>query len=130
MRWGRDDVEWQELVNEAGSFLAHQASLKRTTSYTELNVVLHQRTGVRAFNFDSEADRAAMGALLGDVTQATLPEVGAMVSSIVLYLNENDAGPGFFKLAQSLGLLPHHPTASQRFDFWIGQVKATHEHYS
>ena len=29
-----------------------------------------------------------------------------MLSAIVIYLNENDAGPGFYRLASLMGLLP------------------------
>lgn len=130
MTWGREDSEWIELVDAAADFLAEQARLGRTTSYTELNSVLHQRTGARPFDFGKENERAAMGALLGEVARRQLPTVGALVSSIVLYLNENDAGSGFYRLATDLNLLTPKPTAHQKLAFWAGQVKATYEYYA
>jgi hypothetical protein len=130
MKWGRADDEWQQLVDATAEFLAQQARLARLTSYTEVNTVVHQRTGLRPFDFDQESERAAFGAVLGEVAAAKLPEVGALISSIVVYLGQNDAGPGFFRLASSLNLLTHKPNADQKLAFWASQVKKTHEHYA
>jgi hypothetical protein len=44
--------------------LVERARLERVTSYTEMNTVVAQRTGIRKFDFDQESDRAAMGHLL------------------------------------------------------------------
>lgn len=129
MIWGRPESEWSELADAAGRFLAEQARLQRLTSYTELNTVLGQRTGVRTFDFDKDSERAAMGALLGEVTQARLAQAGGLVSAIVIYLNENDAGPGFYRMAAALGLIGPRATADQRLTFWAEQVKIIHEHY-
>jgi hypothetical protein len=130
MTWGREDSEWAGLIDATTGFLAEQAHLGRTTSYTELNSVLQRRITARPFDFDKDSERAAMGALLGAVAQEQLPFVGALVSSIVLYLNENDAGSGFYRLAVELNLLTPKPTADQKLAFWAGQVKATHEYYA
>lgn len=71
-----------------------------------------------------------MGALLGETAVQELPKVGALVSSIVRYLNENDAGAGFYRLAIELQLLPPKPTADQKLTFWTGQMNATYAYYS
>lgn len=130
MTWGRDETEWNQLVTATKEFLAEQAHLQRTTTYTELNSVLHRRTGARLFDYSKDNDRAAMGALLGEVARAQLPVVGALVSSIVLYLNENDAGGGFYRLASELKLLAPKPTADQKLAFWSSQLTATYAHYA
>lgn len=130
MKRGREEPEWQELVDTTAEFLAEQARLGRLTSYTEVNTVLHQRTGLRPFDFNQDGERAALGELLGEVATAKLPEVGALVSSIVVYLGQNDAGPGFFRLASFLDLLTSQPTADQKLAFWANQVKKTHEYYA
>ncbi|WP_322937593.1 hypothetical protein [Nocardioides bizhenqiangii] len=129
MKWGRDDLEWAELVDATADFLVEQASLQRTTSYTELNAVLAQRTDARPFDFDKESERAAMGAMLGEVAVRMREDVGALISAIVLYLNENDAGGGFYRLASALGMLPTKPTADQRLTFWTQQVTAVYARY-
>jgi hypothetical protein len=116
-------------VTATGEFLAEQARMERTTTYTELNAVLVRRTGARPFDFSKEAERAAMGALLGEVSEANLPEVGAMLSALVIYLNENDAGSGFYGFATELGLLPAGATRDDKTRFWVNQVKAVHSHF-
>lgn len=130
MIWGREGSEWTEMVAATAEFLSEQARLGRTTSYTELNSVLHGRTGARPFDFSRDSERAAMGSLLGEVATEQLPVVGALVSSIVVYLNENDAGSGFYRLAVELNLLTPKPTADQKLVFWAGQVKATYDYYA
>lgn len=126
----RTEEDWERLTTAAVQWLEQVAKMQRQSSYTEVNQVLKQRTGVRAFDFDLESERAAMGKLLGRVTAGAFDSVGAMLSSIVVYLNANDAGPGFYKLATEMGLLPARPSADERLRFWIGQVRAVHDHYA
>lgn len=117
MRRGREESEWQELVRATAEFLAEQARMRHLTSYTEVNTVLRQRTGRRAFDFNQDAERVALGALLGEVAIAKLPEVGVFVSATVVYLDQNDAGPGLFRLASSLEMLDVKPTTDQKLAF-------------
>ena len=53
-----------------------------------------------------------MGHLLGLIVERNLPDTNLMISALVHYLDENDAGPGFDGLAQQDGFLP--PKASGR----------------
>lgn len=128
--YGRDEDEWKELVEETVDFLADQARLARLTTYTELNTVLAQRTGHRPFDFAQASERAAMGSLLGAAVDRTLSDCSAMISAIVIYLNANDAGPGFYKLATELGLLVHGASTVQKEAFWTEQVSRVHGHYA
>jgi hypothetical protein len=127
--YGRTDADWHELVVAGRRFLEEQARLRQTTSYTEMNAVLARRAGVRAFDFDREDERAAMGHLLGLIVNETYPENGVLLSALVQYLNENDAGPGFYQLAKDKGFLPRGADATEKLAFWAGQVKAVHTHY-
>ena len=106
--FGRDDEQWDELVRAGKIFLRERAELGRDTSYTEMSVTLARRTGYPAFDFSQQIERAGMGYLLGRIVQETYDEIGAMVSSLVIYLDANDAGPGFYQLAQEMGLLPRN----------------------
>ncbi len=128
--YGRLETEWHELVQEAVDFLSAQAGLARMTTYTGLYTVLAQRTGQPPFDFSQDSGRAAVGALLGSVVDRTLSDSGAMLSSIVIYLNANDAGPGFYKLAAQLGLLEPRASTVQNEAFWTSQVKQVHAHYA
>jgi hypothetical protein len=110
-------------------FLREQAGLDRTTNYTEVNQTLQRRTGARPFDFDLDSERAAMGHLLGLATDEEYEATGVMLSAIVLYLNENDAGRGFFTKAAELGLLAPNATRHEPERFWLAQVRAVQDHY-
>lgn len=120
-RYGRTRGEWAELVDAGRQFLMAQARKGWTTSYTELNSVFLHRRSVRPFDFDLDSERAAMGELLYEIVMAERPASGRMLSAIVLYLNDNSPGPGFFKLATELGELA--PGASSDDKSPSGSVK-------
>jgi len=131
MTFGRDQGDWDLLGETGEAFLIERARLGRLTSYTELNTVLERRTGLPRFDFELQADRTAMGHLLGlIVVERNRPVTGLMISALVIYLGGNDAGPGFYKLAQELGELPPGALASRvKEAFWAGQVKALHAYW-
>ena|ERR1700761_1682659 len=131
MLYGRDQADWDILAKAGEEFLVERARLRRTTSYTEMNAALERRTGLRQFDFGSQADRAAMGYLLGlIVTERNRPVIGLMISALVIYLGGNDAGSGFYGLAQDLGELPPGSlSASVKETFWIKQLNAIYAHY-
>jgi hypothetical protein len=128
--YGREDVEWDRLVDAGLTFLVERARLDRVTSYTEMNATLAHRTGARPFDFGQDGERAAMGALLEQIGERDRPKSGVMITALVNYLDENDAGPGFYAYAQRVGLLRKAASADERLDFWAGQVGAVHAHYS
>jgi hypothetical protein len=128
--YGRDDAEWDGLVDAGLASLVRQAHLRRVTSYTELNATLARRTGARPFDFEQDGERRAMGALLETIGERDRPQSGVMITSLVTYLDENDAGPGFYNYAQRIGLLRKGATSHERLDFWASQVGAVHAHYA
>ena len=99
------------------------------SSYTQVSDELAQRTGFRRFDFSDPGDRSAMGHLLARVAERDLPATGLLLTAIVLYLNGNDAGGGFYTLAAAKGLLPPKASADERLKFWLDQVKGVHAHY-
>jgi hypothetical protein len=131
LEYGRDEADWDILAKEGEGFLIERAGLGRTTSYTEMNSVLERRTGLRRFDFNSQADRAAMGHLLGlIVKEQNRPETGLMISALVIYLDGNDAGSGFYKLAQDLGeLSPGSLSPNVKETFWIKQLNSIYTYY-
>jgi hypothetical protein len=129
-RYGRSSDEWARLAESATAFLIERAKLRKVTSYTELNATLVRRTGLRGFDFDRQDERAAMGHLLGLVVQDDYPETRLMLSALVHYLDSNDAGPGFYALAQEYELLPRGASKATKETFWVGQVSAMHDFYA
>ena len=130
MLYGRSGEEWATLADVVKAFLLERAALRQTTSYTELNVVLSQRTQFTGFDFALDRERAALGELLGQVSENAADETGGLlISALVQYLNANDAGPGFYSLARSRGLpVPSRPDDRQLF--WASHVHALHERYA
>jgi hypothetical protein len=128
--FGRDEIEWEELTRAGERFLIERAQLEKTTTYTELNAVLARRTGLRPFDFDQQSERAAVGHLLGLIVERGYPETGLMLSALVQYLDANDAGPGFYALAQDLNLLGRRATSDAKLTFWLTQVRRVHDHYA
>lgn len=129
--FGRTTEDWERLEAACLQFLVERAQLKRTTTYTELNTVLAQRTEPPGFDFNEQAGRVAMGTLLGRVvdraisTYTDFPKL--MISCLVVYLNDNDTGSGFYQLARQKRLL--QPGQSP-FDFWLLQVDGVHSYFA
>jgi hypothetical protein len=130
VRYGRSEEEWARLVDAGKRFLIERARMRRTTSYTEFNAALVNRVDTAGFNFDLDADRAAIGELLGQISQDALAETGRLlISALVQYLDANDAGPGFYALARSKGIsVP--PKTDDRQEFWAGHVRQLHQHFA
>jgi hypothetical protein len=58
------------------------------------------------------------------------PVTHLMISALVIYLDGNDAGSGFYKLAQDLGELPPgRLSAHVKDQFWTRQVRRLFEYY-
>ena len=127
--FGRSDDEWDAIVAETQAYLEDQARLRRVTSYTDVNTAL-AAAGHKPFDFASQSDRTAVGAVLGGVVDRTVGDTGVMLSAIVRYLDRNDAGTGFYNLAVQLGLLPNTATADDKLVFWSSQVAKVHDLYA
>ncbi|WP_437082255.1 hypothetical protein [Streptomyces sp. enrichment culture] len=128
--YGRSEDEWEQLAGAGLVFLVERARLQRITTYTEMSSVLARRTGLPGFDFERPEERAAMGHLLGLVVERDFPKSRLMVSALVNYLGANDAGPGFYVLAQQLGLLPKGSSERARMEFWIRQVNGLYARHA
>ena len=130
LQYGREEAEWDQLEDVGLRFLIERAKLERVTSYTEMNQALAQRTGLRRFDFDQESERAAMGYLLGQISEREYARTGLLISALVHYLDANDAGPGFYRLAQRKKLISPGLSRSARWEFWVKQVAQVHAWYA
>jgi hypothetical protein len=105
----RTELEWEEL-EAVGWDLLLDCTVTLTT-YTEMNKNLAQITGQPPWNFSNPADRNAMAHLLGCLADRSCGECVAtgrepvMISAVCKYMNENDAGDGFYRKARELGLI-------------------------
>lgn len=129
MLYGRDEHDWAELTTAGLRFLQERARLGRLTSYTELNQALVQRTGLRAFDFDHEDERAAIGHLLGQISEVSYHQTGLLISALVPYLNANEPGSGFYKLAVRMNLIRRGLSSAACQEWWamyVGRVFAAY----
>jgi hypothetical protein len=126
MKYGRSDEEWNELVDAATDYLVEVGKDRMVTNYTDLSSELVRRTGHPGFDFNMDRDQAAVGALLGEVTDGTYDEIGAMLSSLVVQKATGDPGEGFYRFARKLGLLR---PGVEKFEFFQAQVGLVHEKY-
>ena len=127
--YGRDEATWNELVEAGLDYLIDVASRGDLASYTEFNEALKSRVG-SGFDFDRADERGALGYLLGSIVKLTYPQTKVMISALVKYLHSNDPGPGFYQLAQELGLLRRGANVNTKSEFWMNQVRAVHAYYS
>ena len=107
--FGRTELEWEELEAVGWNLLlACRVSL---TNYKDLNHDLARLTGQPPWNFSSPADRDALAELLGRLADRSYSECVAagrepvMISAVCKFLNENDAGDGFYRKALQLNLI-------------------------
>lgn len=129
--YGRTELEWQELEQAGWDFLKARAAERRgdaahdpTVSYSDANLELAARTGQPAFNFGQQSDRAAMGFLLGRISRNRSWSMSRLlISALVRYHGEADAGPGFFNLAREVGLIHGSVTDLERLEFWLRHVR-------
>jgi hypothetical protein len=71
-----------------------------------------------------------MGYLLGQISEHEYPRTGLLISALVHYLDANDAGPGFYKLAQKKNLIPLGASRSAQWEFWVKHVGQVHAWYA
>jgi len=129
--YGRTEHEWQELEQAGWDLLREKAAERRgdathdpTVSYRDANEELAARTGQPTFDFDQQAGRAAMGYLLGRISRnRSWPVSQLLISALVRYQNEADAGPGFFNLALEVGLVRGPLTGLERLEFWLRHIR-------
>src|SRR5262249_7070949 len=128
--YDRTETEWTDLEAAGWDFLLSRARKPHPiTTYTELNAVLAHRTGQPPWKFYRQADGAAMGELLGRLTDRSFeqtkyrPGGGLMISALCMYLDQNDVGQGFYSKAAQLRLVPTERMRKDAKDaFWIKQL--------
>jgi hypothetical protein len=125
--YGRTEDEWDQLEQAGWGFLTHRAAERRgdaahdpTVSYSDMNQELAITTGQPPFDFGQQAGRAAMGYLLGRISRnRSWPASRLLISALVRYQGEADAGPGFCSLAREVGLINGNLPELKRLEFWL-----------
>ncbi len=134
--YGRSEHEWQDLEQTGWTFLKEKAAERRgdaahdpTVSYSNANEELAARTGQPAFDFGQQAGRTAMGYVLGRISRnSSWPVSRLLISALVRYQGQADAGPGFFNLAREMGLIRGPLSDLERLEFWLHHVRQVQAH--
>ncbi len=129
--YGRTEDEWQQLEDAGWELLKERAAERPgdaahapTVSYGDANTELAARAGLPEFDFSQQAGRAAMGYLLGRISRhRSWPASRLLISALVRYHGEADAGPGFFNLAREMGLIQGTLSDLQRLEFWLRHIR-------
>lgn len=120
-RFGYSTEAWERTVDAGLEFLKSEVRLGRTTTYTEFCAVVTRRSGSTL-----QPNDFALPHVLGDISRRTHDTNDALITSIVLYIDDNRPGDGFFRLAQELHLLPKGSLSPRQKDaFWIEQFNKT-----
>jgi hypothetical protein len=69
---------------------------------------------------------AQLGLILDEINRAEYAADRPLLSAVVIGLDSNQPGPGFFKCARTLGLLDD----GDEYGFWIAELKRVHEFWS
>ena len=125
--YGRTEQEWDALTEAGWAFLIERAQHGDLTTYGELNTALAERTGQQPWDFGTGLGRAAVGELLGRLSDKSFAESGLMISALCKFLNENDAGSGFYGKAAQLGLISDKMSRQAKWEFWVTHVTKVQE---
>jgi hypothetical protein len=96
-RFGRS-CGWPGAIKARATERRGDAAHDPTVSYSDANEELAARTGQPPLDFGRQGDRAAMGYLLGRISRnRSWPVARLLVSALVRYHGQADAGPGFLQ---------------------------------
>ena len=70
--------------------------------------------------------RERIGSILGEISRAEHRSGRPMLSAVVILVEGNRPGQGFFRLAEELGLY----TGGDEDQFWIQELNRVHDHWS
>ena len=100
--FGYDEATWHKMVDVGYQFLERRARVPDPTNYSELadEITKRARATIGPHDF-------AFNYVLGDIGRRSYEERGVVLTGIVYYKDGgSELGPGFFALAQELGILP------------------------
>jgi hypothetical protein len=128
--YDRTPAEWADLEAVGWDLLVDCAlhPYEHITVYSKMNQDLAEHTGQLPWDFRLSRDRAAMGELLGRLSDRSYAESEAageepvMISALCMYQHKEDVAPGFYNKAIDLDLLQPGTSPEARYFFWAEQL--------
>ena len=112
--FGHPWPQWFAMRDAGYEHIIERARKRQTTTYRDLWAAVARRLGEDIGNPWRQIDD-----LLGYIGQAAYEKDRVMPTAVVMYEGADDAGPGpgFFRLATSMGLFPevHAPAAGEKW---------------
>ena len=99
--------------------LREVAGSRGVTYYSEI-------APLAGLNMDSPGDRERISHILGDISTAEHHAERPLLSAVVIRIEENSPGSGFFGLAKDLGL--HN--GDDDFRYWVQELQRVHDYWS
>jgi hypothetical protein len=119
-RWEVDEDDWEQVSRQIRVRLQKTARDQTYITYGKLVDGIPEIAGPHSH---------ALAAMLGEISTDCHAEGLPLPSALVLYGDAMEPGPGFFKLAESLGVdLGSNELAP--WEFWMRNLKGAHEHWA
>lgn len=109
-KFGHSRVQWEQAKDEVRETLIERAREHAMITYTELTEHIAA--------IDVDPHDYAPAHLLGEVSADDYRHGRGMRSALVVYKDDVRPGPGFFELAEQLGI-----KIGDRLEFWVKEVQ-------
>lgn len=128
MPHGRDDLEWNDLVEAGYGILTSRAPLQEMLDYTAFARMLAGKTGQPVMVFPQ--DRNAVGHLLADISRRGFEDHPKLLLSVLVYARAGGRpGRGFFDLARDQDLITGTLSTEEEDVFVYDQVRKLADAY-
>ncbi|MFI7744636.1 hypothetical protein [Kocuria rhizosphaericola] len=126
--FGRPKKLWGEMLAVSEKYLVECAEGNCETDYEALNHRI-DRERLPAFRFEREAERTAVGRLLGEISVQSYDDHEIMLSALVRNKRGGSVGKGFWTLAEELEAVPEGLTPRQKSAELKRLTQAVKDHY-
>lgn len=128
--YGRTQDQWEQMLAVVEDFLIEMAEIEDQTNYSEVNARLLQE-GLPGFKFFLDSERAAIGSLLGQISERSYVADGILLTVLVIHHDTpNDIGGGFWRLAAKYGMVSPKPNDHEKLDALVDLTTAVYTRHS
>jgi hypothetical protein len=115
------------------AFATHEEQKVNQQLYSRLCEVARQRRYIRyadaatvvGLDMNIPADRDEISRLLDEISMHEFNDGKPLLSAVVIHVQDNIPGNGFFTMAERIGRFD----GTDRLQFWLGELRAVHDHW-
>ncbi|MEX5305208.1 hypothetical protein RF644_05565 [Kocuria sp. CPCC 205258] len=128
--YGRTWDQWDQMLTVVEDFLIEIAEIEDQTNYSEVNARLLEE-GLPGFKFFLDSERAAIGSLLGQISERSYAADEILLTVLVIHHDTpNDIGGGFWRLTAKYGMVSPKPNDIEKLDALVDLTTAVYARYS